>query len=145
MSGPAPKRQRRRTNEPARGDWRPAPGIGWQHGPIPTLPDGMADATREAWQTWMRAWFASNWSPGDLPGLLVLIRIFDRVASGNAGATLHSELRRWLDTYGISPAGHQARRWLPPETDQLPAAPRRPAIYGHLRSVDDLHAPKRSS
>ena len=46
MSGPAPKPpgQRRRSNAPARGEWRASPGIGWQHGPVPDTPEDVGPA-----------------------------------------------------------------------------------------------------
>ena len=139
MPGPAPKPNRRRRNAPARGEWQAAPGSGWQHGPIPEPPDGLMAATREAWTTWMQAWFASHWTPADLPGLRLVIGQFDAVQRGQTKANDVTTLVRLMDTYGITPAGQQARRWeapkdepqVQPATDDAPAG----RLYGHLRTV----------
>lgn len=146
-AGPAPKVTRRRRNAPARGEWRAAPGIGWQHGRIPKPPDGLRAESLEAWQTWFKAWFAAHWTPADLPGLRLLIAQHDAVQRGQAKANDITALVRLMDTYGITPAGQQARRWQAPTADEPadpPAkAPRRSAKaaapdggrYGHLRAV----------
>jgi hypothetical protein len=118
--GPAPKTARRRVNEPGRGDWQPVEGVGWQHGASPAVPDGLMEASREAWSTWMGAWFAAHWTPADLPGLRQLIRLYDQVERGEFQRA--GELRLQMDTYGITPKGQQDRRWRPPVEDK-PAAP----------------------
>lgn len=128
--------QRHRHHAPGRGEWKAAPGIGWQHGKIPDPPDGLTAASRVAWRTWFRSWFAAYWGPEDLPVLLQLIKFYDHVARGGASAADKGELRRWLDGYGISKKGQQDRRWLAPSN-----APASPALvsspYRHLRAVND--------
>ena len=120
--GPAPKPadQRRRSNEPARGEWSTA-GVGWQHGDTPAAPDGLLAPSLEAWSTWMAAWFAGHWTPSDLPALRTLIRIYDQVERGEFQRA--NELRLQMDTYGITPKGQQDRRWAPPVADGAKAAP----------------------
>lgn len=137
MSGPPPAKTRRRRNVPARGEWRPSPGNGWQHGDVPEPPDGLVAASREAWDTWFRAWWASNWTPDDLPGLRIVIAWYDRVERTDAKANDVTALVRLMDTYGITPAGQQSRRWEPPKPDDVPAttAPPKGGRYGHLRAV----------
>lgn len=142
MPGPAPAKSRRRRNVPARGEWKATPGIGWQHGAVPEPPDGLMAATREAWTTWMRAWFASHWTPDDLPGLRIVITQYDAVERANpAKANDVTTLVRLMDTYGITPAGQQSRRWSPPEAEDKPVDDQRPAAtkstdpYRHLRAV----------
>lgn len=137
MSGPAPAKQRRRRNAPARGEWQPAPGIGWQHGPIPDAPDGLLAASRNAWETWFRAWFASHWTPADLPGLRLVIAQYDAVQRGQAKANDMTALVRLMDTYGITPAGQQARRWEAPKAAEPEKPAEKPATgrYAHLRAV----------
>lgn len=116
-------------------EWQSAPGVGWQHGEMPEPPDGLMSATIEAWRTWMRAWFAANWTPADLPGLRTLIRIYDQVERGDFVRA--GELRLQMDTYGITPKGQQDRRWKPPVEDRPAERPTRDgARYGHLRAVD---------
>jgi hypothetical protein len=137
VSGPAPKQTRRRRTAPALGEWQAAPGIGWQHGPIPEPPDGMLAASREAWTTWMQSWFASHWTKADLPGLLIVITAYDAVKRQNpAKANDLTALLRAMDNYGITPAGQQSRRWQAPK-DEEPAAPATVpgGRYAHLRSV----------
>jgi hypothetical protein len=119
--GRAPKAvaQRRNHHAPQRGEWAPAAGVGWQHGEPPTPPDGLLKASRDAWVTWMGAWFAAHWSPDDLPGLRTLIRIYDQVERGEFQRA--NELRLQMDTYGITPKGQQDRRWAKPTEDEKPA------------------------
>lgn len=134
--GNAPKdpNQRRRRNAPARGEWRPTPGVGWQHGPIPDPPDGLKAETVDAWRAWFRAWFAANWGREDLPGLRVVAQLFDEGVRGNGGAAARAELRLWMDQYGITPKGQQDRRWKPPAAEPKPTATKgRPTAYAHLR------------
>jgi hypothetical protein len=133
--GPAPKRQRNRTATPERGEWKPTPGIGWQYGAIPKPPDGLLAASRTAWATWLKAWFASHWTPDDLPGLRQLVRLYDQVERGEFQRA--AELRLLMDTYGVTPKGAQDRRWVKPpapvhdsERPETSSAP-----YSHLRVV----------
>jgi hypothetical protein len=112
MPGPAPKENRRRANEPASGEWRSAPGVGWLHGDVPDPPDGLLEPSRVAWETWFGAWFASFWSPADLPGLRQLIRLYDQVEREEFQRA--AELRLQMTAYGITPEGQQKRHWKPP-------------------------------
>lgn len=132
----APKESRRRRNVPERGEWTAKPGEGWQHGPIPAAPDGLMPKSVEAWDTWMRAWFAVHWTPDDLPGLRQLVRTYDQVERNEFQRG--PELRLLMDTYGITPKGQQDRRWQRPKDaepvdDTAPTAEDSP--YGHLRAV----------
>jgi hypothetical protein len=133
----APKLNRRRRNKPERGDYIPSPGAGWQHGSAPAAPDGLMPASVVAWETWMRSWVASHWTPDDLPGLRLAIRTYDQVERGEFQRG--PELRMLMDTYGITPKGQQDRRWLPPKAEE-PATTTAEATaedspYGHLRAV----------
>ncbi|SRR6266508_355795 len=130
--GPTPKTQRRRENQPERGDWTPASGEGWQLGEVPQPPDGLQKASREAWSTWMASWVAAHWTPTDLPGLRQVVRIYDQVERGEFQRA--SELRLQMDTYGITPKGQQDRRWAPPATEQK-AAPVRQVKPRRLKAV----------
>jgi hypothetical protein len=140
MPGPAPKfpSQRRRRNEPARGEWKRAPGIGWQHGPRPKPPSGLMPASRSAWAKWFSAWFAAHWGPGDVPQLCILARLFDAIERGELQRA--GELRLWMDNFGITPAGYQARRWQPPEEPIHRNAQQAtiPDYYKRLLIADDL-------
>ncbi|HVM30778.1 MAG TPA: hypothetical protein VM305_08450 [Candidatus Limnocylindrales bacterium] len=122
---------RRRRAAPGRGEWKPTPGIGWQHGPPPEPPESLGNAARTAWATWMGAWFAAHWTPDDLPGLRRVAQLYDLceqffedpyVAKEVGDAIVHvlrpnpaAELRQLMDNYGITPKGQQDRRWVRPE------------------------------
>lgn len=132
--GPGAKTVRRRANPPARGEWTPTPGVGWQHGELPRPPARLRSASTEAWNTWVRAWFAAHWTPEDLPGLRVVIRLYDQVERGEFQRS--AELRLQMDTYGITPKGQQDRRWARPKADEEhPAAATTPTPYAHLAVV----------
>ena len=131
--GPAPKSDRRRVNAPARGEWATAEP-GWQHGEIPDPPDGLLEASRVAWVTWMESWFAGHWLPADLPALRQVIRLYDQVERGEFQRS--AELRMSMDTYGISPKGQQDRRWAPPaEAEGEPVSRIGSAKERRLRAV----------
>lgn len=156
---PKPASERRRANVPQRGEWQASPGVGWQHGPVPDPPPGLLPESRAAWQTWMQAWFASHWTPNDLPGLRLVIQLHDQVqraindpfveSEGPKGGIVYvkrpnpiTEFRQFADNYGLTPRGQQDRRWAAPmkaeqpgkpEADDAPAGSSR---YGHLRAVD---------
>src|SRR5437660_281046 len=100
--GFAPKKQGQRRNRtaPSRGEWTAVASGGWQHGPIPKPPTGLTPASRAAWAIWFRAWYAAHWGPADLPGLRVVVLLYDQVHRGEHQRA--AELRLWLDTYGLS-------------------------------------------
>jgi len=136
--GPAPDAQRIRRGAPARGEWRPASGEGWQH-PVPDAPAGISPAAAGVWTSWFASWWAANWSPDDLPTLRLVIRLWDRVNRGDIKRA--AELRQWLDGYGITPKGRQDRRWTQPVPARQgwtaggvdPYAHLRTGRYDHLR------------
>lgn len=137
-TGRPPKQDRRRANAPVRGEWKPTPGMGWQHGPIPECPDGLMVTSREAWQVWMRSWFAAHWTQDDLPILRQVIRLFDKVERNDASSAELTQYRQLLDSYGITPKGQQDRRWTPPKAD-APAPAKATATkskYAHLKVVN---------
>lgn len=135
MPGPIPKDNRRRRNEPARGDWQPAPGVGWQHGEIPKPPTGLTRASRDAWQAWFRSWFAAHWTPELLPGLRQVVRLYDQVERGEYVRA--AELRMAMDTYGMTPKGQAGLRWKPPVSEAPPSTTAAPGSrFAHLKVVD---------
>lgn len=120
--GPAPKpaAERRNTTAPVRGEWVSTEGVGWQHGEVPEPPDGLLKESRSAWMTWFASWWAAHWTPDDLPGLEVIVLLYDEVRRG--GTQRASELRLQMDTYGITPKGQQDRRWQRPTEEQKQVA-----------------------
>lgn len=135
-NAPKPAAERKRRNVPERGEWKPTEGVGWQGTDVPDPPDGLLEASRAAWVTWMAAWFAANWTVDDLPGLRQVIRLYDQVERGEFQRA--AELRLQMDTYGITPKGQQDRRWVK-ASDPKPAVSRSGGAgrYGHLASVPD--------
>ena len=132
--GPQPKEDRVRRAEPTRGDAVAATATAWQHGDLPTAPDGLMPASLEAWNTWLASWFAAFWTPSDVPGLRQLIRLYDQVERGEFQRA--SELRLQMDTYGITPKGQQDRRWKAPAADTLPtSSDGKGGHYSHLKVV----------
>jgi hypothetical protein len=123
-----------------RGEWQPTEGIGWQHGEIPPAPDGLKQASLDAWDTWFHAWFAAHWTPDDLPGLRQVVRLYDQVEREEF--TRSAELRLCMDNYGITPKGQQDRHWVRPKPEEVaPSQPQRRAAsagrYDHLRVVNE--------
>lgn len=140
MSGPAPKdpTKRRRTNAPARGEFKPPPGSGWQHGRRPKAPLGLMPESLLTWATWFDGWFAGYWTPADVPGLRLVIKLYDMVERGREDKL--PELRLQMKAYGISPEGQMALRWVQPA--DLEPVPRgkakgvKPERHAHLKAVE---------
>lgn len=145
MSGPAPAEHRQRANEPARGDWKAAPGVGWQHGEIPTCPRAGA-AALETWTTWFQSWFASYWTIEDLPNLRLAIKLWVVCDSGKAKGTERTAYIRLADDLGITRKGQQDRRWKRPDPVASAArtgttrASRASSPASHLSVVPDSDA-----
>jgi hypothetical protein len=139
-TGPAPKENRQNRREtPTRGEWAAAPGSGWQHGDIPKAPPRLTPAGRDAWQTWMTAWFAAYWTPEDLPILRQIAKLYDKAERDEASAAELTQFRQLLDSYGITPKGQQDRRWQRPKDAPKADASDEPTgkLYGHLRAVGE--------
>lgn len=153
--GPTASKSRRRANKPARGDWKPTPGLGWQHGPMPEPPAGLLPETEETWRTWMASWIASTWAPHHLPNVRTAIRLQDQVTRAACDPFIDmgtevkpfwvrrpspaAELRQWLDRLGLTRKGEQDQRIEAPTDVPSPsraktgtAKPERPS---HLRVV----------
>ena len=84
----------------------------------------------------MHSWFASHWTPDDLPGLETTILLYDQVRRGEYQRA--TELRLSMDTYGITPKGQQDRRWAPGKALERPSTTTKEPIadpYAHLRVV----------
>jgi hypothetical protein len=135
--GFAPKTVRRNKSDvPIRGEWQATPGIGWQHGPIPEPPPGLMPGTVAVWFTWMRSWYASNWTADYMPQLVATVRLYDAFERGDFKSV--TELRQWMDGAGITWKGQQDRRWAPPKPEDVTGKPSAPVDgdpYAHLRVV----------
>jgi hypothetical protein len=136
VSGPPPNVTRRRRNKPAGGEWKPAPGVGWQHGDIPAPPDGLMTRSRAIWDEWFKGWWAANWTADYLSQIEKAIKLYDATERGEFKAT--SELRQWMDGIGVTFKGQQMLRWQPPkgveQPTEEPVAPKG-GRFAHLRAV----------
>lgn len=139
MPGPLPKPERRRRNKPVLGEWQPTVGIGWQHGPIPPAPDGMREASRDAWQQWMTSWWASHWDSQDLPVLRQIVALFDAAERGQASPTERALLGQQLDKFGLTPYGRLRLRWSAPKVEEVAptSKPTKANYYADLRVVGE--------
>jgi hypothetical protein len=139
--GPPPKdpSTRVRRGGATRGEWDTRAEVGWRHGRVPAAPAKLLKVSRDVWAVWFGSWFAAHWEPEDLPGLYLVIRLYDAVMRGELQRS--AELRIQMDTYGMTPKGQQDRRWRrPPAGEEAPstATARGRAAqsrYGHLRPV----------
>jgi hypothetical protein len=100
---------------------------------LPKPPAGLSPESVRVWRGRFTAWWAGRWTTDDVPQLRLLIRLHDRVAQGDVG--LLPELRRWLELYGITPGGQQARRWVRPEPPRPPSKLDRFLTDDHHRSL----------
>ena len=91
--------------------WKYADGIGWRHGKIPAAPSGLSATARKTWRIWMGSWWASFYEAEDLPGLELLIRIYDRVLAEELDPP---KLYPLMERYGITPNARINLRWAPP-------------------------------
>ena len=131
--GRRPKEDRINTHALQRGDIKEANSDAWA-GDVPTPPDGLMQASEDAWATWFAAWFSAHWTEHDLPGIRTMIRLYDQVERGEFGRA--GELRLQMDTYGVTPKGQQDRRWKPPPESVIPTA----VVDGGARRYDKLRA-----
>jgi transglutaminase-like putative cysteine protease len=90
--------------------------------------------TRDAWQAWFQAWFAAHWIPADLPGLRVLVLLYNAVQTGERQRA--AEVRMTMKAYGMTPEGQAALRWKTPEEPVGASKAAGTTRYGHLQAVD---------
>src|SRR5690554_6445262 len=98
--GPAPKPNRRRRNEPARGDWVDLEPL--DRPVLPPLPRGgkwTAEA-RAAWKAWREDPVTSQYTPADIAYALDAIRLYNKMTPKTA-----SEVRLRMDALGLTPKG----------------------------------------
>ena len=102
--------------------WQLAEHEGWQHGKVPPCPKGLSIHGQKAWKTWMNAWWACFYTPDDLPGLQLLVLLYDKVLLEQIDVTKVTPL---LDRYGITPKARQDLRWaqIPSKQDDQKVSP----------------------
>jgi len=131
--GVAPKLpgERRRYNQPARGDWVDLEPL--EAPVLPVLPKGKWSArTRQAWQAWREDPVTALYGPADIQHALDLAHIHQAWVEAPTAA-LASEIRQRLDVLGLSPKGRQDRRWRVPEPRKVDG--REVAEVRHIRAV----------
>jgi hypothetical protein len=105
--GPAPKpsSQRRRANEPARGEWMDLEPLAKPVLPaLGTRKDGWSPATRLMWEAWRKDPVSAQWSPADVAYAR------DTIERLECGAP-PDELRLRMDGLGLTPKGKRDLRW----------------------------------
>ena len=136
MRGNPPKlsHQRRNRNPLRAGEWVLLPE-GGRKGPAPSCAGyGLNRASQTWWRSIWRSPMATQWVDGDVPALLELAVLRERLLDGKISVA--SEVRLRSNEFGLSPAGRQSRRWMITEKDQERAGYRKPASVISLRAVD---------
>lgn len=142
--GPAPKdpAQRRRRNEPARGEWIDLPEL--EKPVLPTLPrrgarGGWSARTRTAWAQWRRDPATAMFGPSEIAAAIDLAYLHHDWSRGES--KLAAEIRIRMDGLGLTPKGKRDLRWrVPPPALVLKLdearQERTPASKRRLRAVD---------
>lgn len=123
------------TSNRQRAQWKHPQAPGWQHGRRPNPPSGLSDAGKKAWQTWLGSWWAYFYTPDDLPGLELTVKVYDGCLLGHVDVAKVTPL---LDRYGITPKGRQDLRWAEPSREE-PAA-----TSGSEKVADELSQARQS-
>jgi hypothetical protein len=141
-TGPAPKdpSQRRRRNEPARGEWFNLPPL---KGPfLPPLPKRAKDAgvwsarTRRAWAAWRKDPATQMYSEAEVDSVIDLAYVHEEWVRGDN--RLISEVRLRMDGLGLTPKGKKDLRWK--VIDELPPPPAEAMIVHTASSRERLRA-----
>jgi hypothetical protein len=131
---PKLKEERRRRNEPARGEWVDLPPL--KKPVLPTLPgEGQwSKRTRLAWEAWRSDPVTSQYQPADVQAAIDLAFVYERWVRGKD--SLLSEIRQREDRLGLSPKGKRDLRWRVAEAKEEPKRqPRRATKRAHLTAV----------
>jgi hypothetical protein len=110
MPGPPPKpsKQRRRRNKaPAVVKLRPDS----RELKPPALPSGFSPSAHAWWETIWSSPMAAVYLEADVPALVRLAGLVDRVDSGEATSRVLSEIRALEDRFGLSPLARRRLQW----------------------------------
>jgi hypothetical protein len=129
-AAPKPADQRRRRNEPARGEWvdleplaKPVlPALGARKG-------GWSAHSRMMWDAWRKDPVSAQWSPSDLAYARDTIERFEQQAPA-------AELRLRMDGLGLTPKGKRDLRWRTGVAEVEKSAKPKLAEVRRLRAVD---------
>lgn len=131
---PKPKDQRRNRNQKQAGDWVLLPEAGHK-GKAPSLAGlGLTKATHSWWGIIWKTPMATQWTPGDVPALIELAILRERLLDGKI--SIAGEVRLRSDQFGLTPEGRQKRRWMITEEDQERAGVTKGTRRKHLQVVD---------
>lgn len=140
-TGPAPSENRRRRNEPTRGDWIEIPQVNTAKAPrMPAAPrGGWASGTKLAWKSWYADGASTMWGPGEgelVRQLAYLHHDLETMEGTHGKASLAAEIRQRCDGLGLTFKGKQDRRWRVTRDEVAEAREGRSeegGRYGHLR------------
>jgi hypothetical protein len=121
VPSPIPKHpsERRNRNQKQGGEWIVLPADGYK-GKIPSLAGlGLNKGTHAWWKKIWRTPMATQWTEGDIPALLELAALRERLLDGKI--SIAGEVRLRSDQFGLTPAGRQQRRWVITEEDAVRA------------------------
>lgn len=115
MAGPAPKDPalRRRSNEPARGEWVDLPPLA--RPVLPKLPARGRGAGRwsarsaAAWEAWRQDPVTSQWGASEIAQAVDLLYLHDAMVTG--GGYGANEVRIRMDGLGLTPKGKRDLRY----------------------------------
>jgi hypothetical protein len=112
MPGPPPKPvgQRRRRNAGAKPVALPAAGAKARKAPALPL-EGITEGTRAWWKTVWASPMAHAWLDADVPALVRLASLVNRVHTETASASTLAEIRQLEDRYGLSPLARRRLQW----------------------------------
>jgi hypothetical protein len=126
-TGPAPAENRRRRNEPTRGDWVDLPPIDKPFLPeLPEREDGeWRQQTIDSWAMWRMDPATALYTPAEVAYALDAIRLYDE-----KGPT--PEIRLRMDGLGLTPKGKRDLRYRvsPDEQPVAPEVKRRTRTHG---------------
>ena len=108
--GPAPKEQRRRVNEPQRGEWRELPPRNPAKPPAMRAAPagGWATGTRAAWKAWWSDPASLVWTPAERDAVFQLAWLHHLLERGEISRA--SEVRLRMDGLGLTPKGKRDLR-----------------------------------
>lgn len=111
--------QRRNRVKPGGGEWITLPSEGYK-GKIPSLAGyGLSKSTHAWWKKIWRTPMATQWTEGDIPALIELAILRERLLDGKISVA--GEVRLRSDQFGLTPEGRQKRRWVITEEDAVRA------------------------
>ncbi len=131
--GPAPQAVRRRSNEPARGEWVDLPPL--ETPVLGRLPARSRDEepwskrARETWEAWRSDPVTARWSASDTSYAEDLLALYELMPSSA------SEVRLRMDSLGLTPKGKRDLRWRVGEpAGDVPTRAPRPATGSARRT-----------